>query len=202
MSDNITTTDTNSVNIKELTKDVKDALWAKYGSKMKYVFGRMLTMYKHGIEYDKNQPDELVDWYTTPNDKGTCSLLQFSRLMIGYNGIGINLTPTRCNLISEQAMSTDSDKCTADHFLGVTQVASETVFNGAFEECGWDVDYMVNEWLYDHLHYWFTIKITKEEHKQENLARNKHSIEDKENFVHYNEPDKPIKVLLMKENKK
>jgi hypothetical protein len=46
---------------------------------------------------------------------------------------------------------------------------------------------MVNEWLYEHLHYWFTVKITKEEHKQENLARNKHSLEDKINLVHYDE---------------
>jgi hypothetical protein len=69
--------------------------------------------------------------------------------------------------------------------IGVTEVGNQVVKE--FIKCNYDVDYMVNEWLYEHLHYWFTVKITKEEHKQENLARNKHSLEDKINLVHYDE---------------
>jgi hypothetical protein len=185
-----------NINVKEITKNVKRSLWSQYGSRMKYVFGRMLTMYKAGLEYDKTQPEELVNWYTKRNKKGTSPLLQFSRLMFGYNGIGVNLTPTRCDLFSEDGYKNPTEKCTSDHLIGVTKVADETVYSNdsAFKKSDWNISHMINDWLYEHLHYWFTIRITKLEHKQENLARNKHTIEEKENLIHYREGNIKLRI--------
>jgi len=174
------------MNIKDITQEHKDKLWNDNSEYFKYVFGRMLVMYKTGIDYDSGQSNNVnVDKYCTINDKGTSVLIQFTRLLIGYNGIGFNITPTRCGLISERASVTSNSECTNDHLIGVTEVGNQVVKE--FIKCNYDVDYMVNEWLYEHLHYWFTVKITKVEHKQENLARNKHSLEDKINLVHYDE---------------
>ena len=48
-------------------------------------------------------------------------------------------------------------------------------------------DYMTEEWLPNHLYYWCQVKITKEEHKKDNLERDEHTLDEKENLIHYNE---------------
>jgi len=54
-----------------------------------------------------------------------------------------------------------------------------------FKKSGYDIDWMLNEWLYDNLHLWATIKVTKEEHKKENIIRNGHTLEEKNKLKHY-----------------
>ena len=186
------TTTLNPLNIVELTKDKKDAMWSENGEDMRINFHRTLIMLKAGMDFDLTLPKHLFDKHRQINDRGTCPFIQFNRLLIGYNGLGYHITPTRCGLMSEASVGVDSSKCTKDHHMGVTKVGIQVV--NAFEACDFDFDYMVNEWLYEHLHYWFTIRITKEEHKKENLSRNEHSVEEKENFVHYNEGN--IKVIV------
>ena len=44
---------------------------------------------------------------------------------------------------------------------------------------------MVNEWLYDNLWLWMTIKVSKEEHKKENIERNSHTLNEKKELKHY-----------------
>jgi len=59
------------------------------------------------------------------------------------------------------------------------------VIHQEFEKNNFDIDYMVNEWLYNNLWLWQTIKVTTEEHKKDNIIRNEHSIEDKLLLKHY-----------------
>ena len=56
------------------------------------------------------------------------------------------------------------------------------------------VDYMTEQWLPKNLHLWVCVKITKQEHKSDNLARDKHTLEEKEWLVHYNEAN--IEILV------
>ena len=53
---------------------------------------------------------------------------------------------------------------------------------------------MTEEWLPNHLYYWCQVKITKEEHKKDNLARDEHTLDEKENLIHYNEAN--IELLV------
>jgi hypothetical protein len=44
---------------------------------------------------------------------------------------------------------------------------------------------MVNTWLYENIWLWITIKVTKQEHKSENIIKNGYSIEEKKILKHY-----------------
>ena len=46
---------------------------------------------------------------------------------------------------------------------------------------------MIKNWLSDNLHLWVEAKITKLEHKADNLARDEHTLQQKLNLVHYDE---------------
>ena len=46
---------------------------------------------------------------------------------------------------------------------------------------------MTEEWLPNNLHLWVCVQITKEEHKSDNLARDKHTLEEKNKMVHFDE---------------
>ena len=157
-----------------------------------YRFGRAVNGWVSDLEYDQSQDVNLVEIYTTLNEKGTCGLRQLGRLRFGYNGLGFNITPSKVGLQSKASLLTKGSDCTSDHILGVTPVGWEIhkailklKGNGFSKQS--IVKYMIDEWLVNHLHYWVQAKITKLEHKADNLARDKHSLEDKLNLVHYDE---------------
>jgi len=75
-----------------------------------------------------------------------------------------------------------SSKLVKDHFYGVTEVS--IVIRKTFEECNFNLDYMVNEWLPKNYHLFTTWYVTPEEHKKDNIIRAEHTIEEKDKFNH------------------
>jgi hypothetical protein len=144
----------------------RDKLWGKNSEEYKRWFGLGLTMTKSAIDFGANEKElnQLV-----------------YRLVLGYFGVGKQSGLTS-GMVSEDA-STKGVKTTGDHLLGTTQIGS--FIHSEFEKYNYDIDYMVNEWLYEHLWLWMTIKVTTEEHKSDNIVRNEHSIDDKLLLKHY-----------------
>ena len=68
---------------------------------------------------------------STDGGKGRSPLSrQFQRLLLGYNGIPINLTPFKCQLSSELAngdKNLKKVKLVNDHIMGVTTVADHII---------------------------------------------------------------------------
>jgi len=152
--------------VKYFNNNTREKLWEKNGESYKRWFGLTLTMTKSAIDFGANEKElnQLV-----------------YRLVLGYFGVGRQGGLTS-GLVSEDA-SVKGVKKTADHLLGTTQIGN--FIHQEFEKNNFDIDYMVNEWLYDNLWLWQTIKVTTEEHKKDNIIRNEHSIEDKLLLKHY-----------------
>ena len=79
--------------------------------------------------------------------------------------------------------------CTNDHIIGATTVGEYV--HHMLKLNKYRIDWMVDEWLYDNLYLWATIKVTKEEHKKENIIRGDASndvrklVDSKMNLKHY-----------------
>ena len=101
------------------------------------------------------------------------------RLGLGYYGIG-KQSGIPSGIITEDSKKNPS---TDDHVFGVVEIGK--YIHQEFEKSNYDLNYMVNEWLYENLWLWMTIKVSKIEHKKENIIRNGHTIEDKKLFKHY-----------------
>ena len=171
-------------NIIELTKPQLKKFCEENSDYLKYTFGRKIIADVAKFNYAVHQNQQLVKEYFELNEKGTSQLRQFNRLNYGYNGLGGRLTPSVTGLYSRATLN--NKDTTHDHLFGVTAV-------------GWKVhtiihDYMTEQWLPNNLHLWIVIKITKDEHKKDNLARDEHTLEEKENLVHYNEAN--IEILV------
>lgn len=107
------------------------------------------------------------------------------RLEYAYNAMSSNkyINSGLCSKdCYEYIINGDGSKLVKDHFYGVTEVAEEVRRN--FEESGYDVDYMVNEWLPKNYHLFVVWYVTPIEHKKENIARGEHTIIEKDNFKH------------------
>ena len=122
------------------------------------------------------------------------------RLTLGYNLLTPTLTQDMIGLYSEQALELKlnrkmSDKCTNDHLFGTTEVGLQTFLN--YKNNGWDMRYMLNEWLPQHLYLWLQIRILKSEHQGDgSVKRGKHTLEEKTSLVHYDEANiSKIEVL-------
>lgn len=157
-----------------------------------YRFGRAVNGWVSNLEYDKTQDIDLVENYTLLNKNQTCGLRQLGRLTFGYNGLGYKISPAKVGLSSEESLLLKSDECTSDHIIGVTLTGWEihmfikTLFDNGMNK-DTIVNTMINDWLLDNLHLWVQAKITKQEHKEDNLARDKHSLQEKIDLVHYDE---------------
>ncbi len=158
----------NSFFVTEFNKRRRDYLWDKHEEKMKSnFFAALIQLEAMIVTYpDKSCENQMNGW-----DKNTC----------GYRGVGFN--NGFVSKVATKASLVNGVKTVNDHFIG-TSLCGETV-RKAFIKNNYDIDYMVNEWLYEHLFLWATIKITKEEHKPENVIRNKHTIKQKLNLEHY-----------------
>jgi hypothetical protein len=111
------------------------------------------------------------------------------RLNFGYSGIG-RIGGITTKLKSMDSINLPSDKKTDDHVFGASEIGKHIRYE--FEKHNMDIDYMVNTWLYDNLYLWSKIKVSKEEHKKDNIVRNKHTIEEKVNLLHYTNVSKIV----------
>ena len=184
-------------NIIELTKPQLKKFWEENSDYLKYTFGRKIIADVAKFKYDVHQNQQLVKEYVELNEKVTSQLRQFNRLNYGYNGLGGRLTPSVTGLYSRATL--DNKDTTHDHLFGVTAVGWKvhTIIKKLFDEgrsSKFIHDYMTEQWLPNNLHLWIVIKITKDEHKKDNLARDEHTLEEKENLVHYNEAN--IEILV------
>ena len=86
-------------------------------------------------------------------------------------------------------------KCVDDHLFGVTEVGNAMFME--YKNSGWDLNYVLNEWLPQHLYLWLQVKILKTEHQGDgSVKRGKHTLEEKTSLVHYDEANiSQIKVL-------
>ncbi len=106
---------------------------------------------------------------------------EFYRLMIGYYGVGYG-NGFVSGLTSVDA-SIKGTPTTPDHWAGATKVGEYV--HKVFKESGYNIDWMLNDWLYDNLHLWATIKVTKKEHHKDNIIQNQHTLEEKNQLKHY-----------------
>ena len=77
---------------------------------------------------------------------------------------------------------------TDEHLFGTTLIGRMVL--QAFIDSGFNIEYMVNEWLINNLYLWATVIITREEDKR--LERHAHSFEQKVNMTHYSEANIPL----------
>ena len=122
------------------------------------------------------------------------------RLTLGYGGLTPTLTHDMIGLFSEKALELKLNrkmgkKCVSDHLFGVTEVGNAMFI--AYKNSGWDTNYIVNEWLPEHLFLWLQVKILKTEHQGDgSIKRGKHTLDEKISLVHYEEANvSQIKVL-------
>ena len=145
---------------------------------------------------------EDIDKYVGDLDKpNTTSKYKSSlRLSLGYGGLTPTLTHKMIGLYSERALDLKLNKkmgkkCVDDHLFGVTEVGNAMFME--YKNSGWDLNYVLNEWLPQHLYLWLQVKILKTEHQGDgSVKRGKHTLEEKISLVHYDEANiSQIKVL-------
>jgi hypothetical protein len=159
--------------VKYFNDNTREKLWKKNSEEYKRWFGLTLTMTKSAIDFGANEKEMNQLVY---------------RLVLGYFGVGKQGGLTS-GLVTEDTLMGGVKK-TADHLLGTTQIGK--FIHEEFANNNFDIDYMVNVWLYENLWLWQTIKVTTEEHRSDNIIRNEHSIEDKLLLKHY----KKVSILV------
>jgi len=111
------------------------------------------------------------------------------RLSTGYNFLTPTLSPTVINLFSPEAFKLKKarkmgNKCTDDHIFGVTPVGLDMFLN--YMNSDWDIEYMIQKWLPEHLYYWLTAKVLKTEHQgDDSIGRCTHTLTEKKELKHY-----------------
>tara|TARA_B110000914_G_C15247786_1_gene347170 strand:- start:43 stop:573 length:531 start_codon:yes stop_codon:yes gene_type:complete len=140
-------------------------------------------IYWNNADYQKKFISNLSSALSQYGNAKDCheQYLNWRKNTVGYNGIG-KTGGINSGLQSTAAINLKSGKYTMDHLVGVVKVG--TTFEELLNE-GNSPDWIVENCLYDCLYMWGTIKVSKEEHKQDNINRNIHLLEDKMNFKHY-----------------
>ena len=125
--------------------------------------------------------------------------------MIGAHGIG--RTKLDIGLISQNAWKIkysnkengNKTPLVFDHLIGYKSISKEVVQD--FIDLKLNEEYMCDKWLENHICLWMCVKVTKEEHKAENIKRGDKAgegitdVKSKLMFKHYRED---ISVLLDK----
>ena len=84
----------------------------------------------------------------------------------------------------EASAGLSSNKTVGDHLIGTLTIGEHV--HDILKKSNYNIDWMVDTWLYDNLFLWAKIKVTKEEHRKDNILRNSnHTIEQKLNLEHY-----------------
>ena len=118
------------------------------------------------------------------DDCGVCGnqLRGWLRLTMGYRGIGFN-NGVYSNLRTKQTLNKTNKELTFDHVVGTT-LFGKTV-KKIIEQYNFDITYLLNNWLFDNLFLWGTLKVTKEQHNKDNILRNKNLLLEKLSLDHY-----------------
>jgi hypothetical protein len=170
-------------------------IWTDYGESMKQTLVGKLKLMKYLLT-----SSDLTDEYRDAEWKSN------RRHIWGYN-IFNNDKSTDSRLMTEacaqyiiQGSKVSDEMITYDHFYGTTE-ASERL-RCEFEESNYDIDYMVNEWLPKNYHLFLKWRVTKEEHKKDNIVRAKHTIEEKDELKHLIKVSSIVPYKTMTEMKK
>jgi hypothetical protein len=154
-----------SIDVKTFFNDNRrDYYWDLNKEKYKRFFKRKLIDLKNAIDLDTPESDLRSDTYR----------------WLGYMGIG---TQSGLSLGIRTSKSIELNKKLADHVIGTVEIGKH--IHKECEKNNWDYDYMVNTWLYENLWIWSTIFVSKCEHKNENIAIDSNSIEEKRFLKHY-----------------
>jgi hypothetical protein len=149
-------------------------IWKLYGSEMKEDFRVTISLLKYFLT--------TTDFSDSARER---RWIKTRRLEYAYNAV-LSSKYTNSGLCTkdcyEYIINGKVTKLVKDHFYGVTEV-SITV-RKALEDCGYQVEYMVDEWLPKNYHLFVTWFVTPEEHKGENIKRAKNTIEEKDKFEH------------------
>ena len=158
---------------KEFNNRVRDEVWIKHHQSFTKYFFYALTRLKQ------------IDNYYIPNNLLPPNVLEsrIYRLELGYHGIGKpGGIPSK--IMSKESSLLKAKDCVNDHVLGATETGK--YIHDMFKKQNYKIDWMVNNWLFENLYLWGTVRVTREEHNPKNILRNsKHEIEDKSNFEHY-----------------
>ena len=200
----------NSSKIQQLTQKNLTRIWNNEFNlgvdkeQMQYWFGLKLYQYAAGQNYDlfipSNKRDKITSIYRGSTLRGSSKEKQFQRLLLGYNGLGIDLTPLRSGISSEAANNSEA-KTVKDHVIGVT-LAGQTIANeldrrvkkdySKLDKVQKHINRMCKDWLQHHLWLWVTCRLTYDEHSPNRLKRaskidpGSESILDfKKNLKHY-----------------
>lgn len=153
--------------VREFNKRKRDIIWKKRGDSMKLIFREKL---------------EVLEFKDTRNHSKQ-GIKSFEQVGIGYNGLG---TTFMSGIQSEASVGLSSKDTVNDHLIGTTKIGEHV--HKELIKSNYDIDWMVNYWLYDNLFLWAKIKLTKEEHHKDNVLRNSdHTIKQKLNLEHYSE---------------
>ncbi len=158
------------MNIKELfNRKTRDKRWSKNGESYKKFFRQNLAL----LKFQDENPDLFFDMEYLEK--------VFYRLNLGYLGVG-KTNGITSGLISRDA-SVKGSKTTPDHVFGMMEVGRYV--HQALKDCNYDIDWMVDTWLFDNLYLWCTIKVTRQEHQKDNIIQNQHTIQEKNELQHY-----------------
>ena len=127
----------------------------------------------------------------TDPDAHKISLTGWRRLTMGYRGIGFcGGIPPR--LKTKEVMPNVSTS--NDHVIGTTLCGE--IVEDLLEKNDYDFKYLIDNWLYDNLYLWGTIKVTKAQHHKDNILRNANTLEEKIMLKHYKNIDLEDLIII------
>tara|TARA_B100000427_G_C15238837_1_gene476813 strand:+ start:74 stop:679 length:606 start_codon:yes stop_codon:yes gene_type:complete len=166
-------------------------IWDDEGEKFVKIFKEVLVAVK--AHYEVYNLDILSDGFVSRRYQS----------MIGAHGIG--KTRLDIGLISQNAWKikySDNKNNTPlvfDHLIGYKSISKEVVQN--IIHFKFNDEYLCNNWLENHICLWMGVKVTKEEHKADNIKRGDKAgegitdVKSKLMFKHYRDD---ISILLDK----
>lgn len=143
----------------------RDIIWNKRGNKIKTIFRENLEILK--FKDDRKHSDK--------------SIRLFEQVGIGYDGLGTQFVS---GIKSEASIGLSSKDTVNDHLIGTKKIGK--IVHDELKKSNYDIDLMVEEWLFENLFLWATIKVTKTEHHKDNILRSSsHTTAQKLNLEHY-----------------
>ena len=122
--------------------------------------------------------------HSIPKGAEITTIKGWRRLGMGYRGIGF------CEGIPPFHRTKEvipGIKISDDHVAGTSLVGS--ILEELIKKENYNYKYLINNWLYDNLHLWATIRVTREQHSGKNILRNMNTLEDKLMLKHYKNID-------------
>ena len=146
-------------------------------SNFKIACGKLEFMYKI-------KPKDYV-WLPTRSRKkmGYQNHLEHTwRIDMGYAGIGFN-DGIRGILKTKEVIP--GIAITDDHVIGATLCGQ--IIDELLKKENYNPEYLINNYLFDNLYLWGTIRMTREQHK--NVLQNRNTLEEKLMLKHYKNID-------------